>query len=97
MEWSISKTIAVSSLCILQLGDCVSTMAATSVPHVVELNPLINAASATFGLGGLILGKFLALLLGFVIVRRAEKMWLVWTALGVYVGVVASNIVLAIK
>ena len=95
MKWGVSKTIAVTLLCILQFEDYASTLVATSVPHVVELNPIINAASAAFGFGGLILVKLTAAIIAFVVVRRANKMWLVWTAIGIYAVIVSSNIILA--
>jgi hypothetical protein len=97
MKWTASNKIALTVLCVLQLGDALSTMAATSVPGVSELNPLIDRASGKYGLGGLILAKLVAVAICIVVVLRVSRMWLVWTTVGLYVAVVSSNFLLAYR
>ena len=84
------KWIAFSFLTFLQVVDYVSTRLATSIPGVVELNPLVRST-------GLILSKLLvfAMIMTLVwITRRPKRLWFVCS---IYTLIVSSNILLYVS
>jgi uncharacterized protein DUF5658 len=95
--WSIKKKVALAFLCILQVADFASTLSATAVSGVVELNPLVNNAVAGLDVHRLLLFKLIAMVLAFLLISRTKKMWRVWTVCGIYSAIVLSNTLLAFK
>jgi Domain of unknown function (DUF5658) len=72
-------------LCLLQVGDWISTRMALSIPSVVELNPMVRS----FGLwqAKLLMCGIIALL-----AWRTKKPSKLWVVCGIYILVIASNI-----
>ena len=94
-NWPIQKKVAVLLLIALQVGDFFTTIAATASAKVVELNPLINHAGS-LSIGRMGAAKLFAMLISWVVVYRARRMWLVWTTCGIYTAIVISNTILAL-
>ena len=94
-NWSTTKTLALSLLVLLQVGDYLSTRLAMS-HGAVEGNPLLSHVGV-FGFSNLVLGKLAACVLGYLVLRHCRKMWHVWALCSVYVTVVFWNIGLSVR
>jgi hypothetical protein len=77
------KWLLFGFLCLLQIGDVLSTRLA-SVHGAVELNPIVRAS-------GLWQAKLLALFLIFLLVRRSEKLRSLYFLTATYAAVVGWN------
>jgi hypothetical protein len=74
-------------LCLLQVGDLLSTRMAMTIPGVMELNPLVR----NFGLWQ---AKLLVFGLIVLLAWQTKRMRRLWTLCGIYAFIVASNVLL---
>jgi hypothetical protein len=80
------KWLLCSALCLLQVGDLLSTRLAAV--HGVELNPIVRAS-------GLWQAKLLAVVLIFLLVWRSDRLCALWIATAVYAFIVGWNFCIA--
>jgi hypothetical protein len=83
----IRNVIPFVILCLLQVGDWLSTRMALSIPSVVELNPMVRSL-------GLWQAKLLMFGIIVLLAWRAKKPRSLWVVCGIYAVVVASNVLL---
>ncbi len=81
------KIVPFLILCLLQIGDLVSTRFALTIPGVMELNPLVRQ----FGLWP---AKLLVFGLIVLLAWQTKRMRRLWTLCGIYAVIVASNVML---
>ncbi len=85
-----SRIIPFVILCVLQVGDLVSTQLALRIPGVHELNPLVRDL-------GLWPAKLLAFAIIVFLAWRAKTIARLWAVCGFYAAVVASNVLLFVS
>ena len=85
------KRLAFMLICLLQLFDFMSTRSAMALHEVVELNPLMRGASGQADMLKVVAAKLLVCALAYVLIRRTQRLRLVWVACGLYGLIVLSN------
>lgn len=85
------KRLAFMLVCLLQLADFVSTRSVMALHGTVELNPLLRSVNGRADMFKVVAAKLLACALAYFLIRRAQRLRLIWVACAIYWVIVMSN------
>jgi len=89
---TLNKVIALTLWIAVQAGDFATTAYATTRHILPELNPVVGRG--TPNLWWLLFLKLATVALAYwFLLRHSRRMWLFWSALGIYALVVLGNVI----